>query len=57
MRPPNYQQERGDRNRAKETKKQARLQQRTKAADERKRSREGDQPVEGFTDDQGGDKR
>ena len=40
-RPPNYQQQRGDRNRAKEQKKQERLQRRTEDAQKRKAEREG----------------
>jgi hypothetical protein len=38
---PNYQQQRGDRNRAKEQKKQERLRRRTEDAEKRKAEREG----------------
>ena len=38
---PNYQQQRGDRNRAKEQKKQERLRRRTEDAERRKAEREG----------------
>ena len=41
---PNYQQQRGDRNRAKEQKKQERLRRRTEDAEKRKAEREGIMP-------------
>ena len=40
-RPPNYQQERNERNRAKEQKKKERLQRRTEDAERRKAERDG----------------
>ncbi len=47
---PNYQQQRGDRNRAKEQKKLERLQRREEEAQKRKAER-GDQPESGATDE------
>ena len=41
FRPPNYQQERNDRNRAKDQKKKERLQRRTEDAEKRKAERDG----------------
>ena len=46
---PNYQQQRGDRNRAKEQKKQERLRRRTEDAEKRKAERAGDVQPDGET--------